>query len=133
MGNFIKRLFTWWNGATFGTLLQIRRFGTSVGTDEYGNKYFESSKKMNYDGRSRRWVVYNGYADASRVPPEWHGWLHHSYDDLPEDLPKPHKWELPHHPNLTGTVHAYKPKGSLSRGGERAKITGDYEAWNPDA
>jgi len=40
---------------------------------------------------------------------------------------------LEHRPNLTGTLHAYKPKGSLDRGGQRAKVASDYEAWSPDA
>lgn len=133
MAKFFKRMFTWWNGATLGTLLQIRKHGKKVGEDDYGNTYYQSSDKVGYEGRPRRWVVYEGYADASRVPPEWHGWLHHSYDDLPEDLPKAHDWELPHHPNLTGTVHAYAPKGSLTHGAAASKRAADYEAWLPDA
>ena len=133
MSTFIKRIFTWWNGATFGTLLQIRSKATKVGEDEWGNTYFEENGD-GYDGRKRRWVTYKGYADASRVPPEWHGWLHHMYDDAPSEVPlKTQDWELPHHPNLTGTVYAYKPKGSLDRGGKREKVAGDYEAWSPDA
>jgi len=128
---FFKRLFTWWNGATLGTLLQIRSKATKVGEDEYGNQYFESTK-LAYDGRTRRYVTYKGYADASRVPPEWHGWLHHTWDVTPNDLDVPvHDWQKEHVPNLTGTVHAYKPKGSLDRGGVRDKTASDYEAWSP--
>jgi len=130
--SFIKRIFTWWNGSTFGTLLSLRG-ATKVGEDDYGNTYYEDKSKT-LDGRPRRYVTYKGYADPSRVPPEWHGWLHHSYDDLPKDMGiKIHAWQKEHLPNLTGTVHAYKPKGSLDRGGERAKVTSDYEAWSPDA
>jgi len=56
------------------------------------------------------------------------------YDVPPSEQPLPTQdWELEHQPNLTGTVHAYKPKGSLSNGGQRAKVAGDYEAWSPDA
>ena len=132
MWTFIKRIFTWWNGTTFGTSMMIRRRGEKVGEDEYGNTYYEERKET-YDGRKRRWVTYKGYADASRIPAEWHGWLHHMYDQRPSEEPlKTQTWEKPHHPNLTGTVYAYKPKGSLDRGGERAKVTGDYEAWNPE-
>lgn len=132
MWTFIKRIFTWWNGTTFGTSWEIRRRGEEVGKDEYGNTYFEE-RKVSYDGRKRRWVKYTGYADASRIPPEWHGWLHHMYDERPsEDPPTTQAWEKPHLPNLTGTVYAYKPKGSLDRGGERAKVAGDYEAWSPE-
>src|SRR3546814_7748484 len=77
----------------------------------------------------RRWVIYNGPAEASRVPPEWHGWLHRTTDVLPEDAPiQPKSWEKPHVPNMTGTALAYAPKGSLSLAGERDRSTGDYEA-----
>ena len=79
-------------------------------------------------------MIYHGANDASRVPPEWHGWLHHSYDELPEShLPPAKVWELDHTPNVTGTVRAYRPQGALERGGRRAAATGDYEAWSPDA
>lgn len=133
MAKFIKRLFAWWDGATLGTLVQIGRKGVKVGEDEYGNTYFEE-KGDGYDGRKRRWVKYTGYADASRVPPEWHGWMHHMYDTPPSEEPlKMQSWELPHRPNMTGTIHAYKPKGSLDRGGKRAEVAADYDAWTPDA
>jgi len=116
-----------------GTLLQVGRKGLKVGEDEYGNTYYEE-KGEGYDGRKRRWVTYSGYADASRVPPEWHGWMHHMYDLPPSEQPlKTQSWELPHRPNMTGTLHAYKPKGSLDRGGVRDKVASDYEAWTPDA
>ena len=37
---FLKQIFTWWDGATIGTSLHIRRHGRQVGTDESGNVYF---------------------------------------------------------------------------------------------
>ncbi len=130
--DFLKRIFTWWNGATVGTLLAVRK-GNKIATDEFGNTYYEQ-RGEGYDGRKRRWVTYTGYADASRIPPEWHGWLHHIYPDPPSQTPlKRQAWEKEHHPNLTGTIYAYKPKGSLDRGGIRDKVSGDYEAWSPDA
>src|SRR2546428_271417 len=63
----------------------------------------------------RRWVVYNGYAEGSTVPPGWHGWIHHRVNDPPdrEDY-KPREWEKPHNPNLTGTPLAYHPPGSIA-------------------
>ena len=101
---WLKRIFTWWNGATLGTLFSLRSF-TKVGEDEFGNVYHEAKKASpEYEGRKRRWVIYKGYADPTTVPPEWHGWLHHSYDELPENLGiKRHDWQLPHKPNMTGT------------------------------
>jgi NADH:ubiquinone oxidoreductase subunit len=128
----LDKIFTWWNGATLGALYDIGRRSTFVGEDEQGNKYYEE-KKVSLEGRKRRWVIYNGLAEASRVSADWHGWLHHTFEEAPTVAPlKKKAWEKPHRPNLTGTIHAYRPPGSLARGGERAPATGDYEAWRPD-
>ena len=132
--NFLLKLFTWWDGATIGTSLFSAFNGEQVGTDAQGNTYFRSKTKKTTDGRERRWVIYNGANDASRVPAEWHGWLHGSYDALPEShLPPAKIWEVDYSPNATGTAAAYRPQGALERGGRRARATGDYEAWTPDA
>lgn len=130
----LKAIFTWWNGATIGVRNTIRKSGEFVGQDELGNRYFEARDNRNsYDGRRRRWVIYNGYADASKITPDWHGWMHYTFDEPPTVAPlKRQSWEKDHVPNLTGTVHAYRPKGSIARGGERASATGDYEAWRPE-
>lgn len=129
----LSKIFTWWDGATIGTSLFTAMNGEHVGTDAEGNKYYRSKKKSG-DGRERRWVIYAGDNDASRVPAEWHGWLHHSYDELPEShLPPPKIWQTDYTPNATGTPEAYRPAGALERGGRRAPATGDYEAWSPDA
>jgi NADH:ubiquinone oxidoreductase subunit len=128
---FIKRLFAWWDGATLGALFDIGRRADKVGEDEYGNRYYQE-RKASLEGRPRRYVIYKGYADASRVPVDWHGWLHHTFADPPTVAPFRLKaWEKDHMPNLTGTVHAYHPKGSLSEQGARAASSGDYEAWKP--
>ncbi|MBL4854831.1 MAG: NADH:ubiquinone oxidoreductase subunit NDUFA12 [Robiginitomaculum sp.] len=133
MFKFIKRLFAWWDGATLGTLFAIKRRAKFVFEDEFGNKYYEE-KKVTYDGRKRRWVTYKGYADASKIPSEWHGWLHHMYDQRPNEEPlERQSFEKQHRPNMTGTVFAWRPKGSLWRGGKRDKTASDYEAWSPDA
>jgi NADH:ubiquinone oxidoreductase subunit len=129
---FLTRFFTWWNGATFGALYDIGRRGAFVGADDQGNRYFEE-RKISLDGRKRRYVLYEGLAEPSKVPPDWHGWLHHVFEEPPTVAPLPRRaWEAPHVPNLTGTPGAYRPKGSLARGGDRAKATGDYEAWTPE-
>jgi len=120
-------LFAWWRSATYGTLLTTWWSGQLVGKDEYGNRYYQSR-----DAR-RRWVIYNGTVEASRVPPDWHGWLHHTYAEPPTRAPlKARSWEKPYIPNLTGTEGAYHPDGSLSRGGLRAPATGDYLPWKPE-
>lgn len=129
----LKRIFTWWNGATLGALFDINRRGAFVGEDEQGNRYYEE-RRPSLEGRKRRYVVYKGLAEASRVSADWHGWMHHTQADPPTVRPlKRHAWEQPHIPNLTGTVRAYRPKGALGRGGVRAAATADYEAWTPDS
>lgn len=130
----LSKIFTWWNGATVGTLFTISKRGRFVGEDAFGNRYFAATSIRDGDaGRQRRWVVYNGYADASKVPAEWHGWLHHTFVDPPTVAPlKIQSWERPHLPNMTGTPFAWRPKGSILRTGERPKATGDYQPWRPE-
>ncbi|CAN5388245.1 NADH:ubiquinone oxidoreductase subunit NDUFA12 [soil metagenome] len=128
------KIFSWWNGATIGALFTIARTSDFVGEDEQGNRYFEArTDRESYDkGRRRRYVTYKGYAEASKIPPDWHGWMHYTVDEPPTRAPlRRRAWEKDHLPNLTGTVYAWKPKGSISRGGERARAIGDYEAWKP--
>lgn len=126
----LKSIFTWWDGATIGTALFSRRHGAKAGEDSLGNIYFES--KAPIAGATRRWVIYNGANDASRVPPEWHSWLHHQVAEAPDQaLPPARIWEKPALPNVTGTAEAYRPAGAIERGGVRAAATGDYEAWSP--
>lgn len=126
--SFLGSIFTWWNGATIGTRLFSARNGYCVGEDGFGNRYFASKKD------ARRWVIYNGSNDSSRVPPEWHGWLHGTYDELPEDiLPPKRSWEKEATGNLTGTPQAHRPAGALEMGGKRARATGDYEPWSPES
>lgn len=130
MKKFWLQFFTWWNGATLGTLFYTWRKGTKVGTDGFGNTYYEGS--INSDGRPRRWVVYSGYAEASQIPPGWHGWMHYRTDTPPPDEDyKQLEWEKPHQQNLTGSPLAYRPEGSLLRSGRRPQVTGDYDAWTP--
>jgi len=125
MGLF-KNLFTWWEGASLGTALYSWRKGSKVGTDHLGNSYFQGS-----DGR--RWVIYKGANDVSRVPPEYYAWLTRQIDDVPDKaLPPTPKFLKAAQPNLTGTPAAYRPSGALERGGVRAAASGDYQPWLPD-
>ncbi|VAW15383.1 NADH:ubiquinone oxidoreductase 17.2 kD subunit [hydrothermal vent metagenome] len=126
MGWLIE-IFTWWNGNTVGTRFFTWRKGVKVGEDEAGNIYYSERSGP------RRWVIYNGYADASRVPPEWHHWLHHTTDTPPSEIEyRPHAWEKPHQPNMTGTPQAWRPAGSMLKAGTRPRVTGDYDAWTPN-
>ena len=122
----LRSLFVWWRGATLGTLVTTWLSGQAVGTDKFGNRYYENK-------RGRRWVLYNGTVEASRVPPDWHGWLHHTFRDAPLKAPLPGKsWEREHQPNLSGTPGSYHPQGSLAAEGVHPPATGDYQAWKPE-
>ena len=77
----LKRAVTWWNGQTIGTQMFTARQGVKVGEDDEGNIFYETR-----DG-SRRWVIYNGEAEASRISPDWHGWLHRTWDEPPSQTP----------------------------------------------
>ena len=126
----IKNMFTWWEGSGFTTWLSTRLSGTRIGGDALGNVYYQGTVKA--DGLPRRWVIYSGANDASRVPPEWHGWLHGTIDASPDEaLPPPRRWEKEATANLTGTNAAYLPSGALQAGGTRKLATGDYQAWTP--
>ena len=123
--SLLKRAVTWWNGQTLGTQLFTWRQGVRVGEDEQGNVFYTSR-----DGK-RRWVIYNGEIEASRIGAEWHGWLHGTHEDPPTERPLVHKaWEKPHVENLTGTEAAYAPPGSIRRPEPVARR--DYEAWQPE-
>ena len=75
----------------------------------------------------------NGEAEASRVSPDWHGWLHRTYDETPDEKPLVHKaWEKPHQENLSGSELAYAPAGSIRKAAAPAAARSDYEAWVPE-
>ena len=122
---------------TWGTRLYTLLFGEQVGSDHFGNRYFRMKRGAHVHNDSlrkeRRWVIYEGETEASRVPPEWHAWLHHTLDEpLAEGDPDRRPWQQDHVQNLTGTDQAYRPPGHTLRGGKRASGTGDYEPWTPE-
>jgi NADH:ubiquinone oxidoreductase subunit len=115
----------------FVTLITLKLTAVEVGRDGFGNRYYEERK-----GRRgkvpRRYVRYNGLVEASKVPADWHGWLHHT-----EPNPPPHAgyarfdWQLDHLPNATGTKFAHRPAGHVLKSGKRPAAIGDYEPWTP--
>lgn len=118
MANLWTLIFTGWHG----------RF---VAADSLGNRYYQQ-RRTAAGRRPRRWVIYKGEAEGSRVPPEWHAWLHSTFDEPPlEGSLTRREWQKPHQPNLTGTDEAYRPPGHLLAGGRRDRATGDYEPWTP--
>ncbi|XP_068163297.1 NADH dehydrogenase [ubiquinone] 1 alpha subcomplex subunit 12 [Antennarius striatus] len=92
--------------------------GTLIGTDKYGNRYYED-KKHYFFGR-HRWVIYttdmNGKdtsdeVDGTMVPAEWHGWLHSMTDHPPTTHPpEPKKFLAETHQfNVSATPQQYVP------------------------
>lgn len=110
---------------SIGTRLYTWLRGELVGRDQFGNRYFRQRS-----GR-RRWVLYAGEPEASKVPPEWHAWLHRTVEEVPALRP-PLPWAREHVANMTGTDAAYRPPGALEEGGRREAATGDYEPWRPN-
>ena len=130
--SIFTELFAWWTGNTIGTRVHTWRNGRLVGADEFGNTYYEQRKGVGPFGKPRRWVIYRDIAEASLVPPAWHGWLHYTVDTPPtEQKHQTRHWEVGHTPNLTGTSKAYRPAGSILTPESRPRVTGDYEAWKP--
>ena len=117
------RIFTWLRGER-------------VGFDADGNSYFREKGGVRRNvgglGRERRWVIYRGASEASKVPPEWHAWLHHTVALPPSGTAPRRAWLKKHQPNQTGTPAAYRPRGHEFRGARRAPATGDYEPWRPE-
>jgi NADH:ubiquinone oxidoreductase subunit len=133
MGIFTE-IFSWWGGNTWSNRLYTAFRGRLVGSDEVGNRYYVQSKGVGPLGVPRRWVIYRAAAEASLVPPDWHGWLHYTVDSPPTEEKgyQPHPWMKPHRPNMTGTPEAYRPQGSTLATGQRPPATGDYQSWKPD-
>jgi NADH:ubiquinone oxidoreductase subunit len=130
--SILSEIFAWWGGNTWGTRLTIWRQGRFLGTDEFGNRYYVQKRGVGPLGVPRRWVIYEGLAEPSKVPPDWHDWLHYTVDQPPTEegyVPRP--WQRSHVPNMTGTGRAYRPTGSILASAERPKATGDYRPWRP--
>jgi len=123
---------------SIGTKIHTWLNGRFVGNDEFGNRYFIARKESS-DGVRKRWVLYNGYPEPSKIPAIWHIWLHYLSSETPVDVGakvfKGNKklwWEKAHQPNLSGTPAAYAPPGALSKSGERYEVESDYKAWRPN-
>ena len=59
------------------TLISVKLSSNEVGRDAFGNRYYEE-RRARPGKPPRRYVRYNGMTEASKVPADWHGWLHHT-------------------------------------------------------
>ena len=118
MLTLFKEIFTWWNHQTLGTRLTIFFFGKFVGNDESGNKYYETKK-------GKRFIIYNGEVDASKIPDDWYSWMHFTKNRIEKNHElKKYEWQKPHQPNLTGTETAYYPNKK-----KQDAINKKYKSW----
>lgn len=116
---------------TIQTRLLTWFLGEHVGEDVFGNQYYQEKLLFaKYNRAPRRWVLYNGIPDASKVPAEWFGWLHFTHEHPLQSREK-HTWEKPHQPNLTRTGTSYRPKGHILNRGLANGLAKRYEAWRP--
>ena len=122
MINFLKQIFTWWHKQTIGTFIYTLFTGKLIGRDQFGNKYYSNSK-------GKRWVIYKNNIEASKIPPDWHSWIHFLKINKPLREEKKFLWQKQYEENLTGTTRAYKPEGSLTS--DLKKNMKKYETWKP--
>ena len=117
----IRQIFTWWNSQTLGTFLYTIFFGKLVGKDEFGNKYYKNKT-------GKRWVIYKGEINASKITSDWFSWIHHTINTAPtEKKVERYSWQKPHKDNKTGSNKAYKPNNILKSPKQFKK----YETWKP--
>ena len=120
MIGFLKQIFTWWHRQTIGTFIYTLFTGKLAGSDEFGNKYYFNTK-------GKRRVIYKNNIEASKIPSEWHSWLHFVSLKTPSSNKKIFPWQKKHEENLTGTIRAHKPEGSLNS--DLKKNMKKYETW----
>ena len=114
---------------TLGTILYTLFYGNLVGQDDYNNKYYCNSKNFN-DLSSKRWVIFQGEIEASKIPSHWHAWLHKTIEDPPLSYEHKYPWQKDHEQNMTGTDKAYYPDSHpLSKAYNDEAIKNEYESW----
>mgnify|MGYP006092612423 FL=1 len=117
MLTLLKNIFIWWNQVTLGTQIKTIFYGKFIGSDSLGNSYYESKA-------GKRWVIYSGEIDASKIPIEWYSWIHFTKNKIENDHNlKKYDWQKPHLANQTGTENAYHP----NRNNEQIKKK--YKSW----
>ena len=111
-------IFIWWKRQTLGTFLKTLFYGSYVGKDELGNKYYQNKKK-------ERWVIYSNNVEATKITSDWYLWIHHTVDKIPENKKIfKHLWQKNHLENQTGTKYSHKPTKI-----KKNNIQKKYETW----
>ncbi len=117
---------------SLGTYLYTRFYGHLVGIDDYKNKYYCNSKDFCKIEATKRWVIFSGVKEATKIPSHWHAWLHKTIDVPPIDYKHKYYWQKDHEQNMTGTDRAYYPNSHpLSQSYNVEEIKKEYESWSP--
>ena len=117
MLTLFKQIFTWWNHQTLGTRIYTLLYGKYKGSDSFGNKYYQNKK-------GKRWIIYNGEVDATKIPNEWYSWIHYLNNKIENNFdPKKFIWQKKHTPNQTGTSKAFHPNK------ENKNVYKKYNSW----
>ena len=112
----LKEIFTWWNHQTLGTRIETLLFGKLIGRDHLGNKYYQSK-------RGKRWVIYKGEVEASKIPVEWYSWIHYTNNKIENSHElKKYEWQKDSISNQTGSENSYHPKKNNA-------IQKKYKSW----
>ena len=118
MLTILKQIFVWWNQQTIGTRIYTFFCGKFVGSDEFGNKYFENKNK------TKRWVIYKDEIDASKISNDWYSWIHFTKNKIEfKNKISKYSWQKSHSPNMTGTKKAYHPNK------KNEQIKKKYKTW----
>lgn len=131
--SIFSEIFSWWGGNTWSNRIYTSFRGRHVGSDAEGNRYYVQTRGVGPLGVPRRWVIYKNGAEASKISPDWHGWMHYTTDTPPtQEEYRPRPWQKAHVENMTGTAQAYHPPGSIVGASKRSRASGDYKAWQPE-
>lgn len=98
----------------------IKKTASFLAKDKFGNEYYVSRFRKDYLGRNKRFVLYKGKNEPSKVSAGWHAWLHYMVDRVPMETIATHV------PNLTGTKHAHSPLV------HKLEETNTYKRWSPN-
>ena len=115
---------------SFGTKIYTWLYGKLVGIDEVGNKYY-TNKNDKSNLNDKRWVIFSGEIEASKIPPHWHAWLHKTIDKPPLEYQHKYDWQKDHLHNPTGTSEAYFPNSHPLSKLKESKTKKEYETWKP--
>jgi NADH:ubiquinone oxidoreductase subunit len=108
-------------------VLYTKIAGRFIASDSFGNRYFESRFSQN-KGKQRRWVIFSGHQEASKIPAQWHNWIHGNEFFAPQESQNMPQWVKCHQPNLTGTALQHHPQNTRAK---TSRETIDYSPWKP--